>query len=314
VPVLEVYAPLREQGTGRIIAAAETYEIANDLRREMFVSQLMTWLAIGAVTLIIVVLMFSMANSGGIERHSLIRRIAELTRLRAESEARRQRVSHANLHVSEMNERSMDRVRTALHEGPAQFVALALLKFDSLDRLICRAKNGAPPTDEQALEDLETIRKALNETLRHIRGVSTTLLPSDIEEMSVGDTLARAVRRHERRTGVEVQYVADGLLQQLPFPVKACLYRFVLEGLESMAENGGAAGQAMRASFDGEKIVLAITSPCPEVGTPRPISSSDIRALRDRVEAVGGSFSFRSSPHEGVSLLAEFTFSEVNRD
>src|SRR5262249_10194505 len=46
VPVLEVYAPLREQGTGRIIAAAETYEIANDLRREMFVSQLMTWLAI----------------------------------------------------------------------------------------------------------------------------------------------------------------------------------------------------------------------------------------------------------------------------
>src|SRR5262245_18006960 len=46
LPILEVYAPVHERGTGRIIAIVETYEIAVGLKSEIFASQLGIWIAI----------------------------------------------------------------------------------------------------------------------------------------------------------------------------------------------------------------------------------------------------------------------------
>lgn len=310
LPILEVYAPMRERGTGRIMALVETYEVAVELKREVFVGQLKVRVAIAAVALTVVLLLFSMASTGGIERNSLLGRIAELSRLRAESEERRQRVSHANLHVSAMNERSLRRVGNELRDGPAQCVALALLKFDSLDQLAARAQSMCPDEDKQ---DLEIIRKALDDALRHIRRVASNVLPADIEELSVAEVLARAARFHEGMTGVAVTFETRELPEQLPFPVKACLYRFALESLHATATASTAQAQGLFASCDRDRMVLEI------VGADRAInaeprlpgaSSSHHRSLRDRIEAVGGKVSFEGTP-AGLSLIAEFNIADM---
>ncbi len=49
VPLLHVYAPLREVWSGRIIAVAEFYEIATDLRRDLANARLMSWLLVAGV-------------------------------------------------------------------------------------------------------------------------------------------------------------------------------------------------------------------------------------------------------------------------
>ncbi len=51
LPILEVYAPVRERGTGRIIALIETYEAAAELETRIQTAQAFAWLLIGASTL-----------------------------------------------------------------------------------------------------------------------------------------------------------------------------------------------------------------------------------------------------------------------
>src|SRR5262245_56756333 len=44
VHILEVYAPLRQAGTGQIVALVETYEVATDLTYEVRAAQALVWL------------------------------------------------------------------------------------------------------------------------------------------------------------------------------------------------------------------------------------------------------------------------------
>jgi len=303
LPILEVYAPVRERGTGRVIALVETYEVAVALKSEILAVQLEIWIAVVAVALTLILLLASMANTG----NSLLARIAKLAHLRAESERGRQRIGKASLQVSEMNERTLQRLGSELCEGPAQLVALAMLKFDSLEQLVAKAKE-AMPSYEQG-EDLAAIRQALNDALRHIRCVAGRLPLPDIEPLSVVETLAMAARRHEHLTGVAVQLEAHALPEQLPFPVKACLYRFALESLDSVCASSGAQSRGISAACDSEGIVVRTFCGQGAPGEqPRQLAAdcAKLKSLRDRMEAVGAHVAFRSTATRGA-LIAELS-------
>ena len=311
LPVLEVYAPVRERGNGRIIALVETYEIAVELKNTVQVNQLAAWTAIIAITLMVVLLLFSMATSDSIERNSLLGQIRELARLRRESERHRQKIRQANLQLSAMNERSLRSVGDELHEGPAQYVALALLKFEALEELVSKASDATPLHAGDHKEDLESIRTALNATLRHIRDVASGFLPTDIENISVVELFARAARHHERRTGVPVELESYGLPDKLPFPLKACLYRFAQEGLARTYAVPD--GQRLRACCDADRMVIEIVGGRAFSAEARSLSadSSTFKDLRDRIEAVGGRFRIVPALCEGLSLIAELNVSDM---
>jgi signal transduction histidine kinase len=310
LPILEVYAPVRARGTGQIIAIVETYEVAVDLVKEIWTEQLAAWMIVLAIAGIDILLMVSLASSGRRERQSFLDRIAELSRLNAESEQHRQRVSDASLKVSAMNERSLRNVGDQLRDETAQHIALALLKFESLQELVSRANGKTSPAAEEYETDLEEMRAALNASLRHIRDVAGTLLPPDFEDLSVVDTLARAARQHERRTGVAVAVQSHGLPERLPFPIKACLYRFALESLDGVPADDRC--RSLFAAYDQQKIVLEVKggsmgAECPQTASRLP----SFTRLRDRIEAVGGKLQLGSTPTGEIALVAELNVPDI---
>jgi signal transduction histidine kinase len=316
LPILEVYAPVRQRGTGNIIAIVETYEVAVDLTREIWTEQLVAWLIVLAIAGIDIFLMVTLARSGMRERDSFIDRIAELSRQRAESEQHRQRVSNASLQVSAMNERSLRLVGDELRDETAQHIALALLKFESLHDLVSRSKRDADPEADNNEADLETIRTALNDSLRHIRGVAGNLLPSDFEDLSVVDVLSRAARQHQRRTGVAVKIETCNLPEQLPFPIKACLYRFALESLDEMPTDARAGMPSLCATCEKGKIVLEVRGGHAASAANSPQNSALIPSfvgLRDRIEAAGGKLRLASTATGEFALVAELNFSEIEQ-
>ena len=311
VPILEVYAPVRERGTNRIIALIETYEIAVELEQTIRAEQVVVLAAVSSVALTIVLLLLSITSSGMIERRSLIDRIRELGQLRAESERRRQRMSSASLHVNAMNERSLQNVGTELHDGPVQQVALALLKFDSLERVVDKATPMLGDRASEHKEDLAVIRQALAQSLQHIRRLAGTFLPADIERLSVADTLLRAARRHEQLSGAPVTLAIGDLPHQLPFPTKAWLYRFALEGLESTRSASGSQ-PALTAWCDGSTMVVQIAGEAGQVQQRLSVASpGQFLGLRERIEAMGGRFRFAATPNGRLELVAELNVSDL---
>ena len=270
LPLLEVYAPVRQKGTDRIIALVETFEIAVNLKRELLVNQLSAWIVIIAIGLAVFVSLLTMG-----------RQIGQLTHRQALSEQRQRRIARANMKVSESNESYLPLIETALQHGPVQNVTLALLKLDPVNWAFCDANGAVLPGAIQCMEDLEAIRDALSKTIHQMRAMTTDVVPAPVDELSPREALARAAREHHRQSGQRVEYDVDALPDQLPTPLKACLYRIALDGLKSTA--GGAQSQSIRASAGNDSLTLEIIG-----GTGDGETQAKLAHLRNRIEALGG--------------------------
>jgi hypothetical protein len=299
VPVLEVYAPVRQKGTGRIIAVAETYEIAIDLKHELWVRRVAIWtsaIAI-AIALTFILLFLSMAGAGKCERETLLGEIAE-------GERRRRKIATANMKVSEVNERSLRRVETDLQHGPVQNVTLALLKLDPDHWAFCNTSGVALRNVTQCMGDIEAAREALSETIRQMKGVCTTAVPARIAELSPSETLSLAAREHCRSSNHQIEHDFANMPSQLPLQLKACLFRIALEGLQ--ATTGGKQSQLIRCSQARDSVMVEIVGATG--GKDKP---SRLANLRDRIEALGGTLVVQSTPAGQLSLIAELNLSDM---
>src|SRR5262245_10176255 len=289
VHVLEVYAPLRQAGTGRIIGLVETYEAATELYYEVRALQALVWLVFASSAVGVIFLLYVLARRGA----------SEVSRAHKEKDEFRLRLGSASRRVSDMNELSMRRVGTELFSGPVQHVAVALLKLDSLRTLLAKLDRSG----EAKTEDVEAIRGALKDALDDIRKLSESLVPSRLYELSLADTITAAVRRHERHGGSPIVCDLAKLPDEIPFSVKTCLYRFVREALDQ-----GSGVRAVRAECAGDLLQVEVKRTASE--PPMTHDPQWLRTFHDRVEAIGGELLVKICP-DAVSYTARFKIDEL---
>jgi signal transduction histidine kinase len=270
LPILEVYAPLREAATGRIFALAETHEIATDLLLEIRKVKEIVWSIFAAMAIGMTLLLF-----------------LSLKRGKRENDEFRTRLIGANRRVCQINESHMQRVASELHSGPVQLVGLALLKLDPVRDMI--AKLGA--TAEA--KDVEAIRSALDCALEEIISLTETLIPSRINTLSLAETIEIAARRYELRTGACIDRHIARLPSQVLFPVKACVYKFVLETLVAVGDK--TSPHCLRAWGDNDFIKIEICVNHSQGRADLVNGGKWLEALRDEVESIGGTLLINSS-------------------
>ncbi len=134
--LLEIYAPVREAGTERIIAVAEIYQISDQLATELTWARVETLLVVCCLSLLMLGALSGIVRRGSrtitSQQTALSERVLELSRLLAQNTELRQRVADATRRASEGNERFLRRVSAELHDGPVQLIGLVLLRLDSI--------------------------------------------------------------------------------------------------------------------------------------------------------------------------------------
>ena len=310
LPILEIYAPVRETGTNRIIALAETYQIAHALPDEIAKARIGSWIIVAIVTLCMLFLQSIIVRKGSRtiheQRRSLNEQIAELSHLLQENDTLRQRANQANSRVTEMNECFLRRIGADLHDGPVQLIGTAVLRLDVLSDVVASA--GKSVADE-AREDISVMREALLDSLTEIRNLSAGLALPGIENLSLADTLKMVARRHEQRTGTLVKCEIGNLPRQVCFSLKACLYRFAQEGLNNALRHANGKGQAITTGFMGDCLEVNIVDAGPGIRTVNPFADQGgqgLTGLRNRVESLGGNFRISTRPEGGTCLTVQF--------
>jgi signal transduction histidine kinase len=300
--ILEVYAPIRQTGTNRIIALAEISELAVDLMREIRAAQYASYVVIASAAIGLLLVLFSLTDG-------LQMRIGELALQRDAHEQFRRRVLTANGRVLEMNERNLRRVGRELHAGPLQLAALALLKLDALSESPVEGEDDA--TTRAA--DIEVIRKALKECLRQIRDVSAGLAPSEIESLSLAEAISTAVCLHELRTAAAVNCEFRDLPEEAAYPLKACLYQLVEEGLAAATRHQTAGNVHIRA-VGGESLQIDIAYETEFARTSAWLTNDlELKSerMRHQIEALGGSLLLQSPADRQVRISASFGPAEM---
>ena len=306
LPLLEIYSPIREVNSGKVIAVAEFYEIGTQLQRDLDQARALSWFSVALVMTLIGGSLFAIVLRGS---RTIDRQVADLRQLSARNVALRLRVQGASARFSAMNDQALRRIGADLHDGPAQLMGFAALRLDALKPDI---------TSDKGKAEWEAIRAAIKEAISETRNISRGVSLPDIDEKRLTEIVQAAVDNHAARTGttVAVQMTAEPV-PDLPDAVKICCFRFVQEGLTNVWRHAEGKGQEVRLDLAGQILTISVldrgaglAAALVEPGTDD--TGLGLGGLADRVESLGGELSLDNREDgPGAVLKMELDLGEV---
>jgi signal transduction histidine kinase len=299
LPLLEIFAPVRDSEHGNVIAVVEFHERGEALEAELAEAEWRIWISTAFITLVMTGVLFSIVAKGSRtideQRAALTERVAQLSELLHQNCVLRSRVERAARKATEDNERLIRRLGYDLHDGIAQLIGLALLRLDRVQ--------GA----EKDRDNLTKIQRALEDAINDIRNVCRGLLLPEIQECSLRDALNFMIRHHERSTSTMVTCGFGDLPEESPKFVKIALCRFVQEALNNAFKHAGGQGQKVSATWDSKTIIIEVADDGPGMSAADEKSSEGgfgLTGLRDRLESIGGELIIDTAPGAGTRIVA----------
>jgi signal transduction histidine kinase len=217
----------------------------------------------------------------------------------------RERLQDAGAHLTAMNEQALRRTAADLHDGPAQELAFALLRFDDVKQACQGCGQG------NSVNELDLVHGALHDSLDELRTIAGSLGVPGIDKLTLSATLRKAVREAERKSISSISSEIDDDLGDAPLAVKITVYRLVQEALTNARRH--APGEPARVSVrrDGDNLMIEVADSGP--GFDPLAAAADrlgIAFMRERVRLVGGVFEVDSAPGRGTVIRARISLTE----
>jgi signal transduction histidine kinase len=183
------------------------------------------------------------------------------------------------------------RLERDLHDGVQQ-------RLISLALEVRRAEADVPADRPELGRQLSAIVDGLTGTADEVRELSRGVHPGILTEGGLRPALRALARRGAVPADVDVR--VDG---RLPDSIEIAAYYVVAEALTNVAKHAGATLGLVRVDVRGRHLHIAVTDD--GAGGADPRRGTGLTGLRDRVEALGGTFNVSSPPGRGTCLHAE---------
>jgi signal transduction histidine kinase len=309
--MLEIYVPIRSATTGKVFAVAEFYLSVENLKRDIRAAQQLSWALVATSTVVLYLFLFSLvrraSNTIKEQQRDLRHQLQQLLSLLDENDRMREQLREAGVSTTTLNEEFLIRIAADLHDGPAQTIAFALMRFDEFSAT-CRGCASAP---DNAAQELHNIHSALQSSLRDVRKISSGLAVPGLSDLSLADTVRRAVGDFERLSKQTVIAEIDETLDKAPLSVKITVYRLLQESLTNCWRHAPGGEPRVHAQRTGGQIQVTITDD--GTGFDPQVAAVGGRLglafMRERVRLLGGIFEIDAAPGRGTVIRARLPLS-----
>ncbi|QYX56460.1 hypothetical protein K1T73_15615 [Roseovarius sp. SCSIO 43702] len=278
-PFFEVYGPIREPGTDRIVAVGEIYQDASEMLSDRAFVERTVWAATGIAFLG----MLGMLGLAFRQNHELGGRLRAEARMTALNDRLRREAEQARQAAAQANEQVLNLVGAELHDGPVQLLALMSLMQDDNGR-----DGSAGP-----LPDGTTLRGLTDQAAHDLRAMAVGLILPELEDVDPAGVVTLAVERHRELTGTDVDLEMTGLPADMDMPRRICLYRVIQEGLGNAFRHGAETTPHVRLDVEGDALRIMIESGSSrdtedETAWDGRVWHLGLQAMRRRLDAFGG--------------------------
>jgi signal transduction histidine kinase len=205
-------------------------------------------------------------------------------RLSAELERRLEELRASRLRLVSAQDHERRRLERDLHDG-AQHDLVALRMKLGLAESVARTSSS------QLAAVLAELRDDTAATLENIRRLSRGLYPPLLESQG----LAAALTAHARRVPVPVQVHACE--KRFSYDIETAVYFCCVEALQNAAKHACARQAWVSIEEAAGELRFEIRDDGQGFDVARTDGGSGLQNIRDRVDALGGSFAIRSGPH-----------------
>jgi signal transduction histidine kinase len=305
--LIEIYLPVRANGSSDIIAVAELYQLPDELEAEVNHDRLLAWGLVAAAAALAYLALARVVYQGSetiVRQEGELRlRVEELSTLLDQNATLHDRVRQAASRTTALNELERRRIGADLHDGPGQTLAFAMLRLDAVGN-----GDGA---------DLQTVRGALQDALSDMRTIAAGLRTPEVEKSKPVEIVRRAVADHERRSGTKVNMDVKGIPAEAPLATKIAAYRILSEALSNVSRHGASLGVEVTVTETGDgEMLVEVSDKGPGFDTrakPGP-GHLGLAGMRERTELLGGRFELQSSTGCGTRVRAHLPLTDVAKE
>jgi signal transduction histidine kinase len=209
--------------------------------------------------------------------------------------------------------RELERTRVAreLHDGITQSLISAQMKLE-----LARRNVAAAPT--QALSELESAQKILQEEVSGIRDFMRRLKTADVTSAELVKVIAESVEQFEHETGVATRLVTFGV-DSILLSRRTCteLVRILREALANVRKHSGAQHVFVWFGADEDRYALIVEDDGYGIGSgPQPADGSwqkcvQPASIAESVRAIGASLTAYSAVGKGLRLEVTIASAEA---
>lgn len=193
----------------------------------------------------------------------------------------RSRLLHAGLEQRRRLERD-------LHDGAQQRLLAISMRLSAIENATA---------DAGTARALESARGELHQALDELRDLAHGIYPAVLTQAGVGPALEAVVERLPFPVQAEVE---SG---RWPPDVESAAYLIACEALSNACKHAGPCTVVLDIRKRGDSLVIDVKDT--GVGMVLHVADSSLRAIRDRVDTMGGHMAVHSGPGLGTRVVAE---------
>jgi len=208
-----------------------------------------------------------------------------------------------------VQESERGRIARELHDGVAQTLSGVLLHLDLL--------NGTIKNLPQAKELVGEIKNMVTLACTDVQDLVWKLRPAMLDDLGLADAIRGLVANVTRSTQLEILLDFSENLPVLSPAVETALYRIVQEALSNVVQHAYATQATVRFEIAEGLLFLTVADNGRGLNPAAPSSQAlskiagttvgrrgiGLWSMQERAEEVGGTFSLRSTPGQGLIIL-----------
>lgn len=185
------------------------------------------------------------------------------------------------------------RLERNLHDGAQQQLVALRVHLALIEGMLADIGDSGQPIAAM----VATVKEQLGDAIEELRDLARGIFPP----LLAAEGLAAALSSQARKLTVPVDVQAEGL-GRYGQEVESAVYFCVLEALQNVQKYAAASNVVVRVAEREGRIEFEVRDDGAGFDVGRTAVGSGTVNMRDRLEAVGGSFEIRSSPGQGTRV------------
>jgi len=190
-----------------------------------------------------------------------------------------------------------------LHDGINQLLVSCKFRVELASNKLKRDHDKAVIQHELAKAD-----DLINHTIRAVRQISPNLRPTLLDDLGLDTALNSLIDQFRERTELHVNYHFD-VISEVPDEVEITLYRLTQESLMNIEKHANAKNISLNVWQSHRHLVFECSDDGDGFSHNDALSSGiGLISMRERIELIGGDFTFESQLNKGTSIHALLPF------
>ena len=156
----------------------------------------------------------------------------------------------------------------------------------------------------------------LDETVKSVRGISSELRPSLLDDLGLIAAMEWQLTEFEKRVGIKTYFKPDDTEIKLPKSIRTGLFRILQESLTNVARHSNAKRVTVSLHMENGSIVLSVDDNGVGFDKQNTIGKKTlgILGMQERTSMMGGTYEISGKSGKGTKVVATIPLDNSNKN